>query len=148
MILNSDQCQRLWDTQDLGTEHVQAVVHFFYAQAVSDFMIGYHFRKIEHFDKHLPRIVLFWEKQLFPERPVHLPSGLNIFKAHKALGIKRGEIGRWVTLFRDSLQHFKQQLSDSSQDSPKKKFLEQWEQFITAWNQRFLDHPDLFARGH
>ncbi|MBC74748.1 MAG: hypothetical protein CME64_01915 [Halobacteriovoraceae bacterium] len=80
------------------------VVTDFYSKATFDFLIGYQFRKIEDFDSHLPRIASFWELQLNGKitNREHLP--FKLIEVHSPLKIKRGELGRWVTLFQETLE--------------------------------------------
>ena len=79
------------------------VVHSFYDKARVDILIGYHFRNIKDFDEHIPRIASFWELQLLGKtsRPVTEP--FDVMKVHVPLGIKKGELGRWLVLFRKTL---------------------------------------------
>lgn len=83
------------------------VIESFYDIAKKDVMIGYHFRFIEDFDTHIPRIADFWNLQLtgnMQDRS-HLP--FELFAKHAPLKINRGEIGRWVKLFKDNLAEAK-----------------------------------------
>jgi len=79
------------------------VVTRFYDKARTDVLIGYHFHIIEDFDTHIPRIAAFWEIQLLGKTN-RVTSGFDILKVHSPLGIKRGELGRWLVLFRKTLQ--------------------------------------------
>jgi truncated hemoglobin YjbI len=85
-------------------EWIQLVVEKFYSIATQDVMIGYHFRNIHDFKSHIPRIVSFWEIQILGKStyPIHPP--FDLIKAHRSLGIKKGEIGRWLTLFKNVLE--------------------------------------------
>lgn len=91
------------------------ITESFYEVATKDFLIGYHFRGIEDFDTHIPRIATFWEVQLngFTDHKEELP--FNLIKVHAPLGIKIGELGRWVVLFRQNLDLFvkKQSITES-----------------------------------
>lgn len=84
------------------------IIQRFYDVAKKDVMIGYHFRFIENFETHIPRIADFWNLQLCGklENKAHLP--FNLLEAHFALGIKRGEMGRWIVLFKTNLDHFEE----------------------------------------
>ena len=86
------------------------VIESFYAKATKDFLIGYHFRNIQDFETHIPRIAVFWEVQLngSTERKEELP--FNLISVHGPLGIKRGELGRWATLFAQTLQEHQDKL--------------------------------------
>jgi hemoglobin len=79
------------------------VVEAFYQKAKNDVLIGYHFRIIENFETHIPRIAAFWDLQLLgaPLKPQTAP--FDLMKVHIPLQIKRGELGRWLLLFRKTL---------------------------------------------
>lgn len=85
---------------------IDEVVRSFYKKAMSDILIGYHFRVIENFEEHIPRIVSFWELQLNKSitNKKHLP--FDILKKHAPLKLNRGEIFRWVVLFEQTLDEF------------------------------------------
>lgn len=82
---------------------IQNVVTAFYDKAKTDVLIGYHFRIITDFDAHIPRISAFWELQLLGRTQKILAEPFDVMKAHVSLGIKRGELGRWLVLFRKTL---------------------------------------------
>lgn len=101
-------------------EKIKKIVDDFYRLATVDVMIGYHFRKIrekdgEHplkppldaFSKHLPRIAHFWEVQLLGERLQG--ERFDLIHVHRELGILPGELGRWLTLFRQVLNEYDQE---------------------------------------
>lgn len=75
----------------------------FYKKATNDFMIGYHFRKIDNFDEHIPRIASFWQLQINGKIDKSITMPFDLINAHLPLGVKRGEIGRWVHLFKETL---------------------------------------------
>lgn len=84
-------------------EWIFTVVDSFYEKAKNDILIGYHFRNIKDFETHIPRIAAFWELQILgkTERPLEKP--FDVLKAHVPLNIKRGELGRWLLLFRKTM---------------------------------------------
>jgi hypothetical protein len=86
-----------------ANDWILKVVNSFYTKAKTDILIGYHFRNIEDFETHIPRIASFWEMQLLgkPSRDIGPP--FDVIKVHIPLGIKRGELGRWLLLFRKTL---------------------------------------------
>ena len=92
------------------------IIQRFYDFAKKDVMIGYHFRFIEDFETHIPRIADFWNLQLNAsiEKKAHLP--FKLIEVHKGLGIKKAEMGRWIVLFKDNLSHFHDQDKISTQD--------------------------------
>lgn len=79
------------------------VVHTFYQKAIDDVLIGYHFRNIHDFDLHIPRIASFWEIQLIGASAKKVDPSFDMLRAHLPLGIKRGELGRWILLFSKTL---------------------------------------------
>lgn len=80
------------------------VVDSFYQKAKVDVLIGYHFRKIKDFDEHIPRIASFWELQLLGKSSRPLSHPFDVANLHLALPIKKGEVGRWLVLFRKTLE--------------------------------------------
>lgn len=112
---------------------IYAVVDSFYQKARHDVLIGYHFRNIENFDEHIPRIATFWELQLLGKasRPVDPP--FDVMKIHMPLGIKRGELGRWLVLFRDSLKF-------------ETKLHPEMHQLKDLWEQKLIDFEARFLR--
>jgi truncated hemoglobin YjbI len=84
-------------------EWIHQVVKSFYDKARHDVLIGYHFRVIENFDDHIPRICAFWEIQLLGATERKLQEPFDVMKVHVPLAIKRGELGRWLLLFRKTL---------------------------------------------
>lgn len=113
---------------------VALVVHRFYDKARTDILIGYHFARIADFATHMPRIVAFWETQLLGITHKFDPP-LDVIKAHMPLRIHRGEVGRWMKLFRETLNEV--QIPDELKT--------EWEQKLTQFEQVFLRHPLLFA---
>ena len=111
----------------LSYESILKVTEDFYAKAKVDFMIGYHFRVINDFDTHIPKIADFWTLQLTGKivDKAHLP--FNLIEVHKALNARKGEYGRWVVLFTETLE--KSVLSEIITESDKEKWLEKIEFF-------------------
>ncbi|MDH5580480.1 MAG: hypothetical protein OEY33_01105 [Bdellovibrionales bacterium] len=129
---------------------VEEVVRDFYQKAVNDFMIGHHFRKIaefkptdpletplEAFSGHIPRIVEFWKTQLLGHKS---SESFNLISAHEYLLIKKGELGRWVVLFKEVLQNYKGKYPDHE------SFFLLWEQKILHFQNKFLNSTQLFGR--
>lgn len=81
------------------------VVDSFYQKAKIDILIGYHFRNIPDFETHIPRIAAFWQIQLLGTTDIAIDHPFDMVGLHSQLGIKRGEIGRWLKLFRESMDH-------------------------------------------
>lgn len=85
------------------SEWIHQVVDAFYEKAKNDVLIGYHFRIIHNFDEHIPRIATFWDLQLLGTTERTLTEPFDVMKVHIPLQIKRGELGRWLVLFRKTL---------------------------------------------
>ena len=79
------------------------VVSSFYDKVRDDVLIGYHFRNIKDFDEHIPRIASFWDLQLLGKTDREITEPFDVIRVHIPLGIKRGELGRWLLLFRKTL---------------------------------------------
>lgn len=115
---------------------INRVTRSFYELAINDVFIGYHFRKItgekgpissiEDFDQHLEKINSFWQAQLLG---IKLPKGVShLLELHEYLRIRSGELGRWVTLF-------KQTLDEHRELDP--KFINTWENKIETFQVGF-----------
>lgn len=85
------------------SEWILHVVDAFYQKAKTDVLIGYHFRIIKDFDTHIPRIAAFWDLQLLGSTSREISEPFDVMKAHTPLNIKRGELGRWLLLFKKTL---------------------------------------------
>ncbi|MBD66564.1 MAG: hypothetical protein CME62_15235 [Halobacteriovoraceae bacterium] len=83
-----------------------SLIEDFYELAKRDILIGYHFRNIQDFDEHIPRIADFWNLQVNGEvlEKSHLPY--NLLGVHKELGIKSGEMGRWTVLMNQTMDDY------------------------------------------
>ena len=91
---------------------IEKVIKSFYSKATKDIIIGYHFRHIDNFETHLPRIIRFWAVQLI-EMDTHTKKEIfeagvpsDIIKKHVYLKVKKGEVGRWILLFQNSIEEF------------------------------------------
>ncbi len=91
------------------------VVEAFYAIAKKDVMIGYHFRVIENFDEHIPRIADFWHLQLngAVQNKSNLP--FKLLEVHIPLKVRKGEIYRWEKLFNENLERFEKISKDDKE---------------------------------
>ena len=83
------------------------VITAFYNKATFDVMIGYHFRGIEDFSTHLPRIASFWQLQLTGKIDHKEQLPFDLINVHRPLKIKSAEINRWEILFEQTLKEFK-----------------------------------------
>ncbi len=115
------------------TEWILAVVDAFYQKAKSDILIGYHFRNIKDFEEHIPRIASFWDLQLLGKTEREVTHPFDVAKLHLALSIKKGEVGRWLVLFRKTLE-------DMTSSHPEMKDLS------ILWRERLVFFEDVFLR--
>ena len=92
--------------QTLKYSTILKVVKSFYDKATNDILIGYHFRVIEDFETHFPRIADFWQLQLTGEMDHPESKPFDIINVHIPLKVKKGEIDRWVILFSQTLDEF------------------------------------------
>lgn len=97
------------------------ITESFYEKAKKDILIGYHFRVIENFDEHIPKIADFWNLQLNNQMQdrSHLP--FELMEKHKALKVNKGEIGRWVKLFKENLEEFSSEINKDQKENFEKK---------------------------
>lgn len=118
---------------------IDHIVRDFYKIAIKDIMIGYHFRHINDFDTHIPRITQFWNLQINGKIDDKSLLPFSFLEIHKALKINRGEIFRWVKLFVDILKknHVSKQLTDSQ--------LKLWEGKINLFSSKLDQY--LFRPG-
>lgn len=132
---------------NMEKEIINQVVRAFYEKAISDVFIGYHFRKIVHnqetihnikpslgdFEHHIPKVNDFWASQLIKNYKKEFDRP-NVLKIHEYLRIRFGELGRWLTLFRETLLDFK--------NEENKEFINLWEvkldQFELAFKNYFF----------
>lgn len=134
---------------------INRTVKDFYIKATSDVMIGYHFRKlvtksgldplrppIESFSDHLPRINAFWERQLLVKDPSPIQKPFDLISVHKALQIRRGELGRWVQIFLETLED----QIDLTDNKKELEFLEEWRKKIRFFEKKFIQDPHLFGQ--
>jgi len=86
-------------------EDVKLLVHTFYEKVEADDRLGYIFNDFAEvdWDHHLPNMVDFWSNLLFQTgrykgRP---------FRQHLPLPIQKNDFGRWLTLFKETVdEHF------------------------------------------
>ena len=139
---------------------VKEIIENFYREAVKDFMIGYHFRKIQEipsekvlypelnaFSKHIPRIIYFWEIQLIgPNKELKnksLERPFNLISTHDYLNIRKGELHRFTLLFQQAITSFEKSKTDLI---PKEiDFLNKWKEKVNSFKQSFLDSKTIFS---
>lgn len=126
-------------------ELIYSVVDTFYEKAMKDVMIGYHFYKFgqpEVLEPHLQKITSFWEMQLTGTTSVPITTPFHLLFTHLQLKIKRGELGRWIKLFHETLDLLEEQ---TAAEYPQVKELTAlWKERIAFFEQRFTDHPQMF----
>lgn len=136
-------------------QKIDQIVTAFYKKAVSDFILAYQFKKIaatqsesghplktpiEAFSHHLPRISLFWKNQLLGTPLPQDTKPFDLIKIHQPLSIRRGEVGRWLVLFKETLD---EQLSEEKEDQELK---EKWIQKLARFEKAILNSPLLFPK--
>lgn len=126
-------------------EIIKLIVYKFYEKATADFLIGHHFRKIQEFtgdnvlvppmaafSHHLPRINQFWEMQLLGKPDTPLEKPFNLIMAHEYLHIRVGEVGRWVTLFKETIAQVRKDHTGFDE------LFDEWLSRIDVFNDIFL----------
>lgn len=137
------------------SDPISSVVEAFYRKATTDVLIGYHFRKIaqseaiagghplkppiEAFKHHLPRIAHFWRSQLLGAKIPSSEHPFDLIGVHHALMIRKGELHRWLTLFRETLE---EELIEKD-EGLKKAWLEK----LVHFEEVFLKSPKLFKQN-
>ncbi len=132
-------------------EFINIVLRAFYQKAVSDFLLGYQFRKIkekaettfediffpelEAFSSHLARIEAFWLIQLLGEKKPAGEPPFDLIKSHAPLNIKAGELSRWVLLFKETLEYT---LRDEITKSPQSQIE------LTELSKNWLEKVEIF----
>lgn len=109
------------------------VVNNFYSKARYDVLIGYHFRNIPDFDEHIPRIASFWDMQLTGKTNRKLSHPFDVMNLHQKMGIHRGELGRWLLLFRQSLK-------EETEKHP------EFTELAADWDERLKTFEGIFLR--
>jgi truncated hemoglobin YjbI len=139
------------DTFSQESALITQIVESFYKEATVDILIGHHFRKIasikgadplrppmEAFKDHLPKIEAFWRIQLGIEHPDNEQGQkLDLIGVHKSLKIRKGEVGRWMVLFRQTLESFESATPEWIVPKLREK--------LAHFEQVFLHHPQLFS---
>jgi truncated hemoglobin YjbI len=119
-------------------ELIYNVVESFYQKATQDILLGYHFDKFndpEVLHEHLIRITSFWEMQLTGATTVPITgTPFRLLFTHLQLNIKRGELGRWIILFHQTLDEI-----------PDKELVNLWKEKIVFFEERFKSHPQMFS---
>jgi len=117
---------------EIPFQKILDVTTSFYDKAKVDFMIGYHFRIIDNFEEHIPKISRFWYLQLNKKFYLEKKELFNIIHSHMKLNIKKAELGRWIVLFHQTLE----------KEDIELQLL--WKEKIENFKKIFLNNPSLF----
>jgi truncated hemoglobin YjbI len=120
-----------------------SVVEHFYSKATEDILIGYHFYKFKDptiLQHHLERITSFWELQLTGKTSVPLDEGFKLLYTHFELRLKRGELGRWIILFHQTLDELENEISHPNIPG----LVKLWKERIHLFEQKFLSAEAMF----
>lgn len=115
------------------SDWILAVVDSFYDKAKTDILIGYHFRNIKDFEEHIPRIASFWDLQLLGKTERKITHPFDVATLHLALKIKKGEVGRWLVLFRKTLDEMTAAHPDMNE-------------IAKLWRERLVHFEGIFLR--
>lgn len=134
---------------------IASVVEVFYRKATTDVLIGYQFRKIaqakalehghplkppiEAFKEHLPRICHFWRSQLLGSKLPPNEPPFNLISIHQELKIRKGELHRWLTLFKEALE-------ESLVEEEHNELKQAWLKKLKHFEEVFLKSPKLFKQ--
>jgi truncated hemoglobin YjbI len=131
-------------------ELIFIVVETFYQKAIKDILLGYHFTKFNDpiiLSSHLERITSFWEMQLTgkPGKPIE-GKPFQLLFTHLQLNIKRGELGRWIILFHQTLDELEQEFREQSPADLEdfQKISQEWKKRIAFFEERFKSHKEMF----
>jgi truncated hemoglobin YjbI len=132
-------------------ELIYIVIENFYQKAINDILLGYHFARFSEADvlaKHLERITTFWEMQLTGKVTVPLEGRqFQLLFTHLQLGIKRGELGRWIVLFHQTLDEMVEQFraqATAEETAEIEMIAVEWKKRIAFFEERFKSHPQMF----
>jgi hemoglobin len=127
-------------------ELIYLVVENFYKKVIDDVLIGYHFEKFrdpEVLEHHLERLTAFWEMQLTGTTEAKLDKPFHLLFTHLQLKIHKGELGRWIMLFHQTLDSLEQEAGH-----PNIKIMNDlWKERIKLFEERFSSHPQMFNRN-
>ncbi|MEC7182386.1 MAG: hypothetical protein VXW15_06710, partial [Bdellovibrionota bacterium] len=146
--------------EDLKKKVIKEIVENFYREAVKDFLIGYHFRKIQEtpsekilypelsaFSKHIPRIIKFWEIQLIgsskDSKKTQHEKPFNLISSHAYLNIRKGELHRFTLLFDQTIEAFRKEKRNLTKGEV--DLIEKWKEKLSLFKQSFLDSKTIFS---
>lgn len=131
-------------------ETIYSIVQAFYQKVLFDVLIGYQFEKFrdpEVLEHHLQRLSTFWEMQLTGQASEKLDRPFHLLFTHLQLNLKRGELGRWIVLFHQTLDEYQER---AQKNASAKELLqlsalsEEWKKRIAFFEERFKSHPNMF----
>lgn len=132
-------------------ELIHIVVDTFYKKVIGDVLIGYHFEKFrdpEVLAHHLERLTSFWEMQLTGKMSgAPLEKGFQLLFTHLQLRLNRGELGRWILLFHQTLDEMQNEFDKNApaEDAAEIKLIvTEWKRRIAFFEERFNSHPQMF----
>lgn len=130
-------------------ELIYAVVESFYEKATNDVLIGYHFARFRDpatLNHHLERITTFWEMQFTGQITRALEGNpFRLMLTHLQLNIKRGELGRWVVLFHQTLDELEKAVTPEELEIVAPMVAE-WKKRIAFFEERFKSNPQMFTQ--
>lgn len=92
--------------RDIETrEDLELLLTHFYQQAMTDKVIGHYFTQVIILDleKHLPKIVSFWEKILLGN-PVYFGNPMLVHqKLHQISAFEKKHFDRWLEIFNQTI---------------------------------------------
>ena len=104
---------------------IKKIIFSFYSKVTTDFLLGYHFKKIQEFEidpkghplrptmeafsTHIPKINEFWCRQLLATT-IDNSIKFDLINTHNYLSINKGELNRFQLLFREELELYEQEL--------------------------------------
>jgi truncated hemoglobin YjbI len=130
-------------------ELIYAVVEAFYEKATNDVLIGYQFARFREpatLSHHLERITTFWEMQFTGQITKPLEGNpFRLMLTHLQLNIRRGELGRWVVLFHQTLDELEKSVTPEELElvGP---LVAEWKKRIAFFEERFKSHPQMFTQ--
>lgn len=135
-------------------ELIYIVVETFYQKAINDVLLNHHFarfRQEEVLAHHLERITSFWEMQLTGKTSVPIEGApFQLLFTHLKLNIRKGELGRWIVLFHQTLDELESQFSQQASQEELQEIqliTSEWKKRIAFFEERFKSHPRMFDQS-
>jgi truncated hemoglobin YjbI len=80
---------------------IEQIIIPFYQRVTTDFFIGFFFKDLD-FNRHIPKICLFWEHVLNHQLTPKLEQ--RFILTHQPFNLKRAQVDRWVKLFFEQIE--------------------------------------------